>query len=135
MDEKKPENKTLQIQKDHIVPLVAQFDLVQNGLSGLLDVPQASEPSAKAADAWWQALGDEDRHTYRGALAAIASPMLVADVGINARNTKLIITHAVLPSLRWNDPMLAINWPLTRQPLLAAKDAAAPLIDDAEVYP
>ena len=38
-------------------------------------------------------------------------------------------------SLRWNDPMLAINWPLTRQPLLAAKDAAAPLIDDAEVYP
>jgi len=38
-------------------------------------------------------------------------------------------------SLRWNDPMLAIDWPLTRQPLLAARDAAAPLIDDAEVYP
>ena len=38
-------------------------------------------------------------------------------------------------SLRWNDPTLAIDWPLQGEPLLAAKDAAAPLLAEAEVYP
>ena len=37
-------------------------------------------------------------------------------------------------SLRWNDPALAIDWPLAGEPLLAARDAAAPLLADAEVY-
>jgi dTDP-4-dehydrorhamnose 3,5-epimerase len=38
-------------------------------------------------------------------------------------------------SLRWNDPALGIEWPLHEAPLLAAKDAAAPLFAEAEVYP
>jgi dTDP-4-dehydrorhamnose 3,5-epimerase len=38
-------------------------------------------------------------------------------------------------SLRWNDPVLGISWPIADAPLLAAKDAAAPLIAEAEVYP
>ena len=37
-------------------------------------------------------------------------------------------------SLRWNDPALAIDWPLQGEPILAAKDAAAPLLFEAEVY-
>ena len=37
-------------------------------------------------------------------------------------------------SLRWNDPALAIDWPLDFEPVLAARDAAAPLLADAEVY-
>jgi len=105
MEEKNNDTKTLQVAKDHIVPLIEQFSLVQNELSGLFSIPQASGPSVKAADAWWQVQKEEAQHTYRGALAAIAAPMLIADVGINARNQKLIITHAVVPSLRWNDPI------------------------------
>lgn len=39
-------------------------------------------------------------------------------------------------SLRWDDPDIAIDWPLDRlgEPQLAAKDAAAPLLADAELF-
>jgi dTDP-4-dehydrorhamnose 3,5-epimerase len=40
-------------------------------------------------------------------------------------------------TLRWDDPELGITWPLTRAglPLLSPKDAAAPVLRDAEGYP
>lgn len=38
-------------------------------------------------------------------------------------------------NLRWNDPAVGIDWGLDgAEPLLAAKDAAAPLLTDAEVF-
>lgn len=33
----------------------------------------------------------------------------------------------------WNDPRIGIEWPLDGEPLLAAKDAAAPCLADAEL--
>jgi dTDP-4-dehydrorhamnose 3,5-epimerase len=39
-------------------------------------------------------------------------------------------------SLRWNDPDIAITWPdVGFAPVLSAKDEAAPLLADAEVFP
>lgn len=39
-------------------------------------------------------------------------------------------------SLRWDDPALGIDWPLDGiEPIVSAKDAAAPLLAQAEVYP
>lgn len=35
----------------------------------------------------------------------------------------------------WNDPSLAIDWPLDQAPQLSAKDAQGRLLQDAEVYP
>ena len=35
-------------------------------------------------------------------------------------------------SLLWSDPTIGIEWPLDGMPLLAEKDAAAPLLDQAE---
>ncbi len=37
-------------------------------------------------------------------------------------------------TVRWDDPTLAIGWPLQGEPILAAKDAAAPLLDAAETF-
>jgi dTDP-4-dehydrorhamnose 3,5-epimerase len=36
--------------------------------------------------------------------------------------------------IAWNDPAIGIDWPLGGDPLLSAKDAAAPRLADAEVY-
>ena len=38
-------------------------------------------------------------------------------------------------TIRWNDPALGIEWPIETEPVLASKDAAAPVLADAEVYP
>ena len=39
-------------------------------------------------------------------------------------------------SIRWDDPDIGIEWPLPagEQPVLSAKDAAAPFLQDAETY-
>lgn len=37
-------------------------------------------------------------------------------------------------SLLWNDPALGIEWPLTEAPQLAAKDAGAKRLHEAELY-
>ena len=37
-------------------------------------------------------------------------------------------------TLLWNDPALAIDWPLSGPPILAARDAAAPPLARAETY-
>lgn len=37
-------------------------------------------------------------------------------------------------SVAWNDPTLSIRWPGSDSPMLAAKDAAAPTLDSAELY-
>lgn len=36
-------------------------------------------------------------------------------------------------SLAWNDPTIGIDWPLSGAPVLAAKDAAAPMLADADL--
>lgn len=38
-------------------------------------------------------------------------------------------------SILWNDPALAIEWPLTSEPMLSGKDSQGKLLADADVFP
>ncbi len=38
-------------------------------------------------------------------------------------------------AIRWNDPEIGIDWPGDESPILSDKDAAAPRLRDAEVFP
>ena len=38
-------------------------------------------------------------------------------------------------ALRWNDAKVGIRWPLAGEPVLSAKDAAAPLLDAVDTFP
>ena len=38
-------------------------------------------------------------------------------------------------SIRWDDPAIGIDWPLDTPPVLSAKDADAPLLADADLFP
>jgi dTDP-4-dehydrorhamnose 3,5-epimerase len=38
-------------------------------------------------------------------------------------------------SLLWNDPALGIDWPLTAEPLLSAKDKIGLPLAQAEIFP
>ncbi len=38
-------------------------------------------------------------------------------------------------ALRWNDPRVGIAWPFAGEPQLKPRDAAAPLLADAETFP
>ncbi len=105
MDTTTVNQNTLRIAKDHVIPLIMQFGMVRNELAQLFDLPQPTAAAGQAAVTWWQAQGVEQQQTYREALASLASPLLIADIGINFENESLVNTHAIVPSMRWNDPV------------------------------
>lgn len=37
-------------------------------------------------------------------------------------------------SIRWDDPVIGIEWPIDTQPILSDRDAGAPYLADAEVF-
>ena len=37
--------------------------------------------------------------------------------------------------IRWDDPHIAVEWPLQGVPTLSAKDRALPFFEEADVYP
>jgi dTDP-4-dehydrorhamnose 3,5-epimerase len=48
--------------------------------------------------------------------------------------TTALYDRASERAVRWDDPTLAIAWPLAGEPLLSPKDTAAPLLAEAETF-
>lgn len=70
---------------------------------------------------------------------ALGLSNMTTDSGLSLQDHQLLVPEYDR-SIAWNDPDLAIDWPLAGlnlpggQPILAPKDAAAPRLAQAEVY-
>jgi len=58
---------------------------------------------------------------------------VMSDVADFAYKCTAVYAPADERTIAWNDPELAINWPMPSQPKLSARDAAAPKLRDAEL--
>ena len=99
----------LLIEKNHVIPLITRFGIIQNELGQILDLPVPSDPVTQAAVGWWEKLTPESQYACREVLAALASPLIIADIGVNSGNEMLVNTHAIVPSMRWNDPLFLLG--------------------------
>jgi dTDP-4-dehydrorhamnose 3,5-epimerase len=115
-----------------------QGKLVRVALGAVFDVAVDLRRSSPTFGRWVGTMLSDERHRQLWIPPGFAHGFYVvtphADVVYKC-------TEFHVPSLdrtlRWNDPALAIAWPLaeTAPPLLSAKDAEAPLLRDAEGYP
>jgi dTDP-4-dehydrorhamnose 3,5-epimerase len=121
-----------------------QGKLVRCPLGRILDVAVDLRRSSPTFGQWVGAELSADNHRQLWVPVGFAHGLLTlgeaAEVLYKASG---YWSKACERSLRWNDPHLAIAWPLEQlaglEPLLAAKDAAAPTLAEAlaagEVFP
>jgi dTDP-4-dehydrorhamnose 3,5-epimerase len=113
-----------------------QGKLVRVVAGRIFDVAVDLRRSSPAFGQWFGAeLSDENRRQLwipEGFGHAFVVLSEVADVLYKA-------TEYWMPehdrSLRWDDPQVSIRWPLASAPVLSPKDAQAPRLADADVFP
>jgi dTDP-4-dehydrorhamnose 3,5-epimerase len=115
-----------------------QGKLVQVASGAVFDVAVDLRRSSATFGHWVGAVLSEENHHQLWIPPGFAHGFYVlsdqADL-IYKCTTHYIAEHD--RALRWDDPRLAIGWPLigATPPLLSARDAGAPGLDVAEVYP
>lgn len=58
---------------------------------------------------------------------------LSEDVAVQYKTTSYYVADADR-SIKWDDPVIAIDWPLEGEPIMSDKDRDAPLLADADVF-
>ncbi len=116
----------------------AQGKLVRVVTGAVYDVVVDIRRSSPSFGRWYGTILSEDNHEMLWVPAGLAHGFLV----LSERADFLYrCTDFYAPqyerAIRWDDPDLAIRWPLApgTQPLLSAKDADAPPFARAELYP
>ena len=115
-----------------------QGKLVRAALGAIFDVAVDLRRSSPTFGRWVGAVLTDENHHQLWVPPGFAHGFYVLSdrADLNYKCTALYAAEHDR-ALRWDDPDVAIEWPLAAAapPLLSAKDAAAPGLRDAEVFP
>ena len=112
-----------------------QGKLVRVVRGAVFDVAVDIRKSSATFGKWVGMELSEDNHKQLWIPAGFAHGFLVlSDTAEFLYKTTDYYAPAHERSLLWNDPDVGVAWPITGEPQLAAKDAAAKRLDEAEVF-
>jgi dTDP-4-dehydrorhamnose 3,5-epimerase len=117
------------------LPLAAQGKLVRAVAGSIFDVAVDIRRSSPTFGRWVGELLSAENKRQMWVPAGFAHGFLALEDGTEVLyKTTDFYNKAAEGAVRWDDPDIGIAWPGELAPLLAAKDAAAPLLADARVF-
>ncbi|MBK0058989.1 dTDP-4-dehydrorhamnose 3,5-epimerase [Pseudomonas parafulva] len=113
-----------------------QGKLVRVTLGEVLDVAVDIRRGSPTFGRWVSARLSAENHRQMWIPAGFAHGFVVLSESADfLYKTTDYYNPAAERCIRWDDPQLAIDWQLTSEPLLSAKDQAGVLLQDAELFP
>jgi len=117
------------------LPPAAQGKLVRAVTGSILDVAVDIRRSSPTFGQWVAEMLSADNKRQLWVPAGFAHGFVALEDGTEGLYKTTDFYHkASERSIRWDDPTLAIAWPSDLTPLLADKDAAAPLLANADTF-
>ena len=117
------------------LPPAAQGKLVRAVAGSIFDVAVDIRRSSPTFGRWVGELLSAENKRQMWVPAGFAHGFLALEDGTEVLyKTTDFYNKAAEGAVRWDDPDIGIAWPGELAPLLAAKDAAAPLLADARVF-
>ena len=113
----------------------AQGKLVRVVAGEVLDVAVDIRKSSPTFGQWVSCLLSEENKRQFWVPAGFAHGFVVlSDTADFLYKTTDYYAPAYERSILWNDPELNIDWQISEEPILSAKDKSAPTLKDAEVF-
>ena len=117
------------------LPSAAQGKLIRVVAGSIFDVAVDIRRSSPTFGRWVGELLSAENKRQMWVPAGFAHGFLALEDGTEVLyKTTDFYNKAAEGAVRWDDPDIGIAWPGELAPLLAAKDAAAPLLADARVF-
>ena len=117
------------------LPPAAQGKLVRAVAGSVFDVAVDIRRSSPTFGRWIGETLSAENKRQMWVPAGFAHGFLALEDGTEVLyKTTDFYNKAAEGAVRWDDPDIAIAWPQDQAPLLAAKDAAAPLLADAQLF-
>jgi dTDP-4-dehydrorhamnose 3,5-epimerase len=113
-----------------------QGKLIRVAAGAVFDVVVDMRVSSPTFGRWFGVELSEANRLMLWAPAGVAHGFLtLTDTADFLYKCNALYSPADEQAVRWNDPELAIEWPLEAAPVLSAKDAAAPAFAEAVKFP
>lgn len=118
------------------VPPHPQAKLVRCVRGAVWDVAVDIRQSSETFGRWFGTELTEENHTQLWIPCGFAHGFItLSDEAIVAYKTTDHYAPECDRSIRWDDPAVGIQWPISGEPLLSDKDGRAPLLDEADLFP